>query len=86
MRPAQPDFWPREMTRGGDHVTRGQMADAWYAWQGGRYTGLVSALRRVCPRPTNSDYPYHRVADAMVQRARKAGLIYLDGRNWIERN
>lgn len=47
------------------------------------YTTLAAIMNRACPLTENREYPYHRVADALVQKLRKAGLIETKAKKWI---
>ena len=83
MTPAHdPAFWPARMTRDGCTATAEQMAEAWAAWwprlpEHRAYLVVDLPINRI-------SQPWaHRLADAMLQRARKAGIIeYRQGRWW----
>jgi hypothetical protein len=87
--PTSPDFWPFEMTRDNCGADSRVMALAWRLWIGSppdqRTTStLASYLARnggvvLDPR---AKWPFHRLSDAMVQRARKAGVVHSVKRRW----
>lgn len=79
-------FWSSQMHRDGCTVTSYQMASAWRHWGGGSYRALISAISREGP-----DYlgKYQggvgRVADGMLQHAKKGGAVEFDKRlqSWV---
>ena len=95
MTPAHdPKFWPATMRRDGCWADDRALAVAWSGlWgtmqkgQGENYTSLIPYLRQAGAKVDVLDmsYPYHRLAYAMMQRARKAGIVfYAKGRWWPE--
>ena len=82
-----PAFWPATMTADGVQATAEQMALAMELFfrdgahrRGGRqHFGLTSLLnRKVAVKVVgdlNTDYPTHRLADRMLQYARRKGAI-----------
>lgn len=77
-----PGFWPSRMRRDGVEATAHQLAAAWRAWSGGSYHSLMVQLSRsgATAKP-HSDFG--RLADGMLQRARKKGIASYDGRRWV---
>lgn len=70
------------MTRAGDRADYMQMEEAWVMWlrkkpQLRTYSSLAWCLVKVCMNATQPIhiYAYNRVADAMLQIARKKGVI-----------
>jgi len=47
------------------------------------YSNLAARMQKEIRLPQDMPYPYHRVADALVQKMRKAGLIKKHGKNWV---
>lgn len=46
------------------------------------YSSLAARMEHAKPAPTEVSHPYTRVADALVQKLRKAGMIERTGREW----
>lgn len=81
--PNEPDFWPDTSTRDGDTATADQMARAYNAWNGHlSASGLAACLERAGATEGTGPWRFHSLADAMLQRARKAGFITWNGRTW----
>lgn len=82
-------MWPKTITRKGDTVTRAQMHDVFMLWLKGTektYVRLYLLLEKhVGPSPVEGDpnhLPYHRVADAMLQRMSANGVLEHRGKQW----
>lgn len=75
-------IWPSVMTRAGDRADFLQMEEAWNLWlkkepEQLTYSNLAWSLVQVCMSASEPIhiYAYNRVADAMLQIARKEGVI-----------
>lgn len=77
------DFWPDKMTRSGETATRQQMEAAWGAWSGGRGHDLIKRLRHAGAGDGRA-WSCSRLADAMLQKARKAGLVKFECGKWVK--
>jgi|AntRauTorcE11898_2_1112593.scaffolds.fasta_scaffold33537_3 ribosomal protein S19E (S16A) len=80
-------FTFRDMTAERTHVPASLQRDAVLAWtrsgapQG--YAALAGEMNRLAPLPDDTDWPYHRAADRLVQKMRKAGLLIPVRRTWM---
>ena len=82
-RPEFEEFWPPQMHRDGDMAKAPDMAAAYRAWKGHMTsTSLAGCLGKTMAQAGNGNWPFHRIADGMIQRARKAGWISQNGRTW----
>lgn len=78
-------LFPKPITADGATATPEQMARAWSSWVAGSLmtaTTLESALIRAGVVGTARYWPAARVADRMLQRARKAGVIHFVKGGW----
>ena len=82
MRELPHNFWPESMTRAGETATRSQMQSAWAQWEGGRGVGLIKALQKAGAGEEMRVWSCSRLADAMLQRARKAGYVISESQKW----
>lgn len=84
MTPLPEDFWPETMTRNGETATREQMAAAWEKWDWHSYSHLAAKLSNAGAGDPHKKWTCIRLADSMLQRARKAGHIRFEGGKWVE--
>ncbi len=79
-------IWDKPITADGCTATPEQMTEAWEQWGKGlgprTALNLAGALRRAGAVGTNKYWPTARVADRMLQKARKAGVIRFEGGRW----
>jgi hypothetical protein len=79
-------IWPQKITRGGCTCTGEEAQQAFARWLGHHektHGALVGVLMKVCAdRKPHMVYEHHRTADAILQIARKNGLIKFSGGKW----
>ena len=81
MHPDAPALFTKPIESRGCHVSVAAQHAALRAWIPARgYNNLAVRLEASNNRLQGPDY--HRVADRMIQKLRKAGLIKLDKRSW----
>ena len=78
------DFWDKPITADGATASPEQQAEAWRLWlrrSEKSASGLAADLRTAGVVGTAQSWPTHRVADRMLQKARKGGAVcYVNGR------
>ena len=78
--------WPDTIKRDGCVAHRPEMELAWKEWRFGDRTcsRLAACLERSGGRNVDGvkKWPFHRLADAMLQRARQAGEIEYQKGKW----
>lgn len=78
------DLWDKPITAGGSTATPEQLRAAWEGWTRATLksaTTLATHLSRVGVTGSAKFWPTAGVADRMLQRARRAGVIrYVNGR------
>lgn len=80
------ELWTTPISANGCTATPEQMQKAWARW---RLSGLKTAtslaadLERAGAAGTNAYWPTDRVADRMLQKARKAGVIRFSKGRWV---
>jgi hypothetical protein len=76
----------KDMKRDGCAATAHQQRQAFVKWKASptpdRYSHLAAHMNRITPAPADVPYPYHRCADALVQKLRKAGLMHVSAAKW----
>ena len=76
----------RDMARDDCEATSVDQQQAFLGWAGQMPTGysaLAAELLKQRPEFRSTDWPFHRIADALVQKLRKAGLIEKQKRDWV---
>ena len=79
-------LWYNGMTADGATATQEQLHQAWAAFEASlpaKARTLELALTDAGVTGTNQHYPTHRLADRMIQKARKAKLITYSGGVWV---
>lgn len=74
------------MSADGAEATAEQLTAAWVRWCDGRLmtaTALATTLLRVGVCGKNVCWPTARLADRMLQKARKAGAIRFEKGRWV---
>ena len=85
MNPNSPEFWPPVMDRDRCIATADQMAAAWREWDKRSSLSLAARIERAgAEAERDGPWLFHRLADGMLQRARRAGFIRYDGKRWHE--
>jgi len=76
----------RDMTRDGCFASASLQKQSFVKWLSSGYpagySALAARMNHAEPMPITQDHPYSRVADALVQKLRKAGLVERQGRDW----
>lgn len=86
LAPHEVEFWPDVSERDGCTATAEVMAMAFRLWTQEpemHYSTLTALLPRVGAKDHKGvKWPFARIADYMVQKARKAGIIKFDNKVW----
>ncbi len=76
----------KDMKRDGCSATADQQRQAFVKWKSSefpdRYSGMAARLNQINPAPAEVLYPYHRCADAVLQKLRKADLLIVCAAKW----
>ncbi len=76
----------KDMTRDRCSASADLQRRAFFAWKTSnapdRYSRLAAYMNRFAPAAADHPYPYHRCADALVQKLRKAGLMHVSAAKW----
>ena len=76
----------KEITRDGCTASAALQRRSFVKWMASgipsRYADFASRMNHDAPMPHDFAYPYHRCADALVQKLRKAGVIKVKAAKW----
>jgi hypothetical protein len=76
----------RDMSRDGCSASAALQKTAFVKWMASGYesgySDLAARMQREIPTESDTQYPYHRIADALVQKLRKFGLVKRNGVKW----